>query len=92
MYAGAYNGDPKLRLRDIGEARIVLSAPGEGRDDTGQSGRHGTRVDRRALSRVTCRLYEEISEFDKAVDPFFKTSNDIGAKDLRLSICRRLPT
>jgi hypothetical protein len=57
-----------------------------GRDTTGRSGHHGTRVDHRALSGVTCGLYAEIGEFGKSVDPFFKTSNDLGAKDLRLWI------
>jgi hypothetical protein len=57
-----------------------------GRDTTGQSGHHGTELNDRGLSRATCGLYEEIREFARSADPFFKTSNDTGAKDLRLSI------
>jgi len=44
----------------------------------------------RGLSRAARGLYKGIWEFGKTADPFFKTSDDPGVKDLRLSSPRRL--
>ena len=52
---------------------------------TGRAGQVGTQSGDRALSGVTCGLYGENREFEKRPGEFFKTSNDLGAKDLRLS-------
>jgi hypothetical protein len=55
-----------------------------GRVKMGRAGRHGTQSGNRRLSGWTCGLYEQNRKFSETIDPVFKTSNDIGAKDHRL--------
>ena len=61
------------------------------RGGVGDMGNHKQTTRDRALSGAACGLYRGIRGFDAGPDPFFKTSNDTGAKDLRLSIPRELP-
>jgi len=82
--------DGPTRLTKLRYPRVLCHRQCSGRDTTGRSGHHGTRFDPRPLSGAACGLYEGIREFGRWPDPFFKTSDDVGAKDLRLSIPRTL--
>ena len=66
---GWVTGLTELRYRSV-----LCHRKCSGRDNTGQSGHHGTDFDRRALSAGVCGLYEDFREFDKTPDPFFKTT------------------
>ena len=52
---------------------VLCHRKGSGRDTTGRSGHHGTELDHRGLSARRADFYEGIREFDKTVDPFFKS-------------------